>query len=43
MQGLRIQVGLTKDQHAVLAAAAEKVGLTISAYLRVAALEKAAK
>lgn len=37
----RVPVTLDNDQHAIIAAAAEAVGLTISAYLRMAALERA--
>lgn len=39
----RVPVTLTDDQHKILTKAAEDVGLTISAYIRMAALEKAAK
>ena len=37
----RIPVTLTGEQHESLTRAAEKVGLTISAYIRMVALEKA--
>lgn len=37
----RVPVTLTKEQHEIITKAAESVGLTISAYLRLAALEKA--
>lgn len=39
----RVPVTLDDDQHEKLSAAAKAVGLTISAYLRLAALEKAAR
>ena len=38
---LRVPVTLTDDQHAKLVASAERRGLTISAFIRMAALEKA--
>lgn len=43
MTKTRVPVSLTDEQHAALLAAADKVGLTISAYIRMAALEKAAE
>lgn len=39
----RVPVTLTDEQHQLLTKAAEAVGLTISAYIRMAALEKATK
>jgi uncharacterized protein (DUF1778 family) len=38
----RVPVTLTEEQHKTLLTAAEAVGLTISAYIRMAALERAA-
>jgi uncharacterized protein (DUF1778 family) len=37
----RVPVTLTDEQHAVILAAAERVGLTISAFIRMAALKEA--
>jgi uncharacterized protein (DUF1778 family) len=37
----RVPVTLTEEQHKTLLTAAEAVGLTISAYIRMAALERA--
>lgn len=41
MNNPRVPVTLTDEQHEILKAAAAKVGLTISAYIRMAALKEA--
>ena len=38
---MRVPITLTDNQHEKLTKAAEKLGLTISAYIRMVALEKA--
>jgi len=38
---MRVPITLNDEQHARLKQAAEKLGLTISAYIRMVALEKA--
>ena len=40
---IRVPVALTEEQHEVLSRAASEIGLTLSAFLRAAALEKARK
>jgi uncharacterized protein (DUF1778 family) len=40
MKQTRVPVPLTPDQHEIIKKAADELGLTISAYMRVAALEK---
>lgn len=37
---IRVPITLDEDQHAKILAAAEAVGLTISAYIRMATLER---
>lgn len=40
MKQVRVPVPLSPEQHEAIKAAADALGLTLSAYLRVAALEK---